>query len=125
MERLPFDSAKMAAKKVAGAAGGGADGASVGSGAKGSGQAPVMTVSQLSAKIEGVLRDGIAGTVRVVGEVSGFRDRTHWYFDIKDENAVVNCVMFQSAARKAKVAIENGMEVVVRGGLSTTPSRGG
>jgi exodeoxyribonuclease VII large subunit len=119
MERLPFDSSKMAAKKVAGAVagGGGTSGGSgaVGSGAKGSGQAPVMTVSQLSAKIEGVLRDGMSGTVRVVGEVSGFRERTHWYFDIKDENAVVNCVMFQSAARRALVAIENGMEVVVRG----------
>lgn len=75
----------------------------------------MMTVSQLSAKIEGVLRDGVPGTVRVVGEVSGFRERTHWYFDIKDEHAVVNCVMFQSAARRAVVTPENGMEVVVRG----------
>ncbi len=95
----------MAAKKAAGAA------------EKKSAPAenPVLTVSQLSARIEGVLRDHFSASVRVVGEVTGFRDRTHWYFDIKDEAAVANCVMFQSAARRAPLVPENGMQVVVRG----------
>jgi exodeoxyribonuclease VII large subunit len=53
--------------------------------------------------------------VRVLGEVSGFRDRTHWYFDLKDAEAVVSCVMFQSAARRAGFAPENGREVVATG----------
>ncbi len=73
------------------------------------------TVSHLAGEIDGALRRGIAGAVRVVGEVSGFRDRTHWYFDLKDEGAVVNCVMFASAARKVNPPIRDGEQVIVKG----------
>lgn len=74
-----------------------------------------LTVAQLSARIDGVLRDGFPAAVRVRGEVSGFRDRTHWYFDVKDSSAVLNCVMFRSAIRRSAVALRDGVEVVVRG----------
>lgn len=88
------------------------------------GPSSILTVSQLSAKIEGVLRDGLPATVRVVGEVSGFRDRTHWYFDIKDESAVVNCVVFQSAARRSPITPENGAQVVVKGRIEYYAKQG-
>lgn len=61
-----------------------------------------LSVSQLSQRIDGALKRGFPASVRVVGELTGFRDRTHWYFDIKDEEAVINCVMFASAARKVR-----------------------
>ncbi|MCG3123746.1 MAG: Exodeoxyribonuclease 7 large subunit [Phycisphaerales bacterium] len=77
----------------------------------------VLTVSQLSARLDAVVREGIPGTIQVVGEVSGFRDRTHWYFDLKDDASVIGCVMFQSAARKSPVAPENGVQVVIKGRL--------
>lgn len=72
-------------------------------------------VSKLAGEIDGALRRGVPGPVRVIGEVSGFRDRTHWYFDLKDENAVVNCVMFASAARKVNPPPRDGEQVIVRG----------
>ncbi len=75
----------------------------------------VITVSQLAARIDGALKSGLSGQVRFVGEVTGFRDRTHWYFDLKDAGAVVSCVMFQSAARRAGFTPVNGQQVVVRG----------
>ncbi len=78
-------------------------------------QDPVITVSQLAARIDGALKAGIPMPVRFVGEVSGFRDRTHWYFDLKDANAVVSCVMFQSAARRVGFVPNNGQQVVCRG----------
>mgnify|MGYP001278466722 CR=1 FL=1 len=78
------------------------------------GEAP-WTVSHLAGEIDGALRKGIAGAVRVVGEVSGFRDRTHWYFDLKDEDAVVNCVMFASAARRVNPPLRDGEQVIVKG----------
>ncbi len=74
-----------------------------------------LTVSQLASSIDAALRSGLPSKVRVRGEVSGFRDRTHWYFDLKDGSAVVSAVMFASAARRAPVRIENGVEVVATG----------
>jgi exodeoxyribonuclease VII large subunit len=75
----------------------------------------VLTVSQLASKIDSALRTHISASVKVLGEVSGFRDRTHWYFDLKDADSVVSCVMFASAARKAGFTPGNGAEVVVSG----------
>ena len=75
----------------------------------------VISVTQLAARIEGALKSGIPLPVRFVGEVTGFRDRTHWYFDLKDANAVVSCVMFQNAARRAGFTPANGQQVVARG----------
>ena len=50
---------------------------------------PPWTVSQLATRIEGSLRDGLPAKIRVVGEISGPRERTHWYFDLKDAGAVL------------------------------------
>ncbi|MBL8876549.1 MAG: exodeoxyribonuclease VII large subunit [Phycisphaerae bacterium] len=101
-ERLPFDPSKMAAPKRVVAP------------SPQTGDVP-WTVSHLAGEIDGALRRGISGAVRVVGEVSGFRDRTHWYFDLKDADAVVNCVMFASAARRVHPPIRDGEQVIVKG----------
>lgn len=74
----------------------------------------VLSVSQLASKIEEALAR-VPSPLRVIGEVSGFRDRTHWYFDLKDAQSVVNGVMFASAARKAGFTPTNGQEVVATG----------
>ncbi len=99
-DRLPFDPDKMAA-------------------ARGRPATPVsnapMTVSQLAGRIGESLAAGFPVSVRVIGEVSGFRDRTHWYFDLKDAGAVASCVMFASAARKLRFTPANGQEVVITG----------
>lgn len=73
------------------------------------------TVSTLAGAIDTALRQGVAGPVRVVGEVSGLRDRTHWYFDLKDENAVVNCVMFASASKRFGLPPRDGELVIIKG----------
>ncbi len=75
----------------------------------------VLSVSQLAARIDSSLRAGFPASVRVIGEVSGFRERTHWYFDLKDADSVVNAVMFASAARKAGFTPKVGQEVVATG----------
>ncbi|MEM0983231.1 MAG: exodeoxyribonuclease VII large subunit [Planctomycetota bacterium] len=75
------------------------------------------SVSELAGRIDQALRSGLPAAVHVRGEVSGFRDRTHWYFDLKDGSSVVNAVMFASAARRSELRIENGIEVVARGRL--------
>ncbi len=74
-----------------------------------------LSVSQLAGRIDAALKAGCPQTLRVAGEVSGFRERTHWYFDLKDEGAVVNCVMFANVSRKAGFTAQNGQQVVLQG----------
>lgn len=74
-----------------------------------------MTVSQAAAALDGAIRRGFTVPVRIVGEVGGFTDRTHWYFDIKDDAAVLGCVAFQSVAKRCGVVVRSGMRVVVTG----------
>jgi exodeoxyribonuclease VII large subunit len=100
--RLPFDSAKMAQAKA------------VEQERRAAADSP-LTVSQLAGRISVALAQGLPAKVRVIGEVSGFRERTHWYFDLKDAGAVVNCAMFATAARQARFTPRIGQEVVVTG----------
>jgi exodeoxyribonuclease VII large subunit len=97
--RLPFDPSR--------ARGGDRGGVSAGD--------TPLTVSQLAARIDAALRSGLPAKVCVRGEVSGLRERTHLYFDLKDGDSVVNSVMFASAWRRAGVRLESGVEVVATG----------
>ena len=74
-----------------------------------------LSVSALASRIDGALKSGIPGRVRVIGQVGGFRDRTHWYFNLSDQGAVVGAVMFASSARRSKVVPEDGLEVIATG----------
>ena len=52
--------------------------------------------------------------VYLVGEISNFRLRQkHQYFSIKDENAKIEAVMFQSNFNRIKFVPEDGMKVLV------------
>lgn len=97
---MPFDPAQMAASRAA-------------QDRKTEAADRPLSVSQLATTILAALRAGIPGAVRVVGEVSGFRERTHWYFDLKDADAVVNCVAFANIARKSPVPLRDGLQVLV------------
>ncbi|MBC7771272.1 MAG: exodeoxyribonuclease VII large subunit [Pyrinomonadaceae bacterium] len=115
MSRLPFDPSKMAVKKRGGDVAAGAPPSAPGLFAGPAQPARPITVSQLAAMIDTTLRTGLPAKVRVIGEVSGFNDRTHWYFNIKDAEAVISCVMFASAAKAGRFRPDAGHEVVVTG----------
>ncbi|MEM7680548.1 MAG: exodeoxyribonuclease VII large subunit [Planctomycetota bacterium] len=74
-----------------------------------------LSVTDLAVRVKDALARGLPKTVRVVGEVSGLRDRTHWFFDLKDDKAVVRCVMFADAARRVGFRVRDGLEVVACG----------
>ncbi|MGH7132129.1 MAG: exodeoxyribonuclease VII large subunit [Phycisphaerales bacterium] len=78
-----------------------------------------LTVSQLAAMIGDAVQGVTKQSIRVVGEIGNFTDRTHWYFTIKDAEAVVSCVMFAGAARKHSAGFvpQPGQQVVVTGKL--------
>jgi len=104
MGRLPFDPSKMQGPERP---------APTPTAAAGEGAA--ISVGELAARVKSSLDAGLPGPVRVIGEISGFSDRTHWYFALKDATAVINCVMFASSARKAGFTPAHGAQVVVRG----------
>lgn len=74
-----------------------------------------LSVSELAWMVDGALKAGLPKSVRVVGEISNFTDRTHWYFNLKDADAVVSCVMFATAARHVSFKAANGQQVVASG----------
>jgi exodeoxyribonuclease VII large subunit len=115
--RLPFDPAKMIQVQQAGQARAAKSAAPEATSPDAPPRAPkpdhALTVSQLAAQIGGVLDAYFPATVRVIGEVSNFSNRTHWYFAVKDAGAVLSCVMFANRARAAGFVPEQGQQVVI------------
>lgn len=64
------------------------------------------------------------GDVWVEGEISNFRESSHLYFTLKDQDSQMRVVMFRSQARLLRFRPENGMHVILRGRV-TVYERGG
>ena len=81
---------------------------------------PEFSVTELSAALRRAVEDQFA-VVRVRGEVSGlkFHSSGHVYFDLKDDKAVLNAVIWRGVAGRLKVRPEAGLEVICTGKLST------
>ena len=81
----------------------------------------VITVSGLTKYIKSVLESDVKlMNFTVSGEISNLTiHRTgHLYFDIKDENAVINAVMFRGSASVLKFKPENGMKILAKGKIT-------
>lgn len=111
MGRLPFDPSKMA---VARSAPPGVPPAA-GAGRAATGDTGPISVSALAARVAGALTAALPVRIAVMGQVSGLRERTHLYFDLKDEHAVVSCVIFASAVRRLAARPADGLNVVLKG----------
>lgn len=83
------------------------------------------TVSDLTRAIAEVLATEI-GPCRVQGEVASFTAARsgHWYFDLKDDDAVVSCVMFRGSNRFVRERPRPGELLVVDGRLDVYAPRG-
>jgi exodeoxyribonuclease VII large subunit len=64
--------------------------------------------------------------VWVAGEVTNFRRQGsgHLYFALKDDQAAISAVIWSSQARRIPFALEEGLEVVVRGFVEIYPPHG-
>ena len=73
---------------------------------------PVFSVSELNEYVGCVLSaDPNLCELRVSGEISGFKRHSsgHLYFSLKDENALVRCVMFRQQAMRLTFQPQDGM----------------
>ena len=79
---------------------------------------PEFSVTELSSALKRVVEDQFA-FVRVRGEISGlkFHSSGHVYFDLKDEKACLNAVIWRGTVGRLKVRPVAGMEVVLTGKL--------
>ena len=84
-----------------------------------------MTVFELTRQVKGMMETDFSD-VWVVGEISNLSraGSGHMYLTLKDENAQLPAVMWNSAASKLRFAPANGMEVVCRGKLDVYPPQG-
>jgi exodeoxyribonuclease VII large subunit len=82
---------------------------------------PVFRVSELNEYVSLVLsNDPNLCDLRVSGEISGFKRHSsgHLYFSLKDENALVRCVMFRQQAMRLNFEPKDGMQVLLYGRAS-------
>ena len=63
--------------------------------------------------------------ISVKGEVSSIKIASsgHIYFSLKDENAVINSICWRYVAVKLPIQLEDGMEIICEGSISTYPGR--
>ncbi|HIQ17741.1 MAG TPA: exodeoxyribonuclease VII large subunit, partial [Novosphingobium capsulatum] len=86
--------------------------------------APALSISEISALLKRTVEDRF-GFVRVRGELSGVKRAAsgHVYLSLKDENARLDGVMWRGNAGRLNFRVEDGIEVVATGKLTTYPGR--
>lgn len=85
----------------------------------------IYTISEITQDIKLILENTF-GEVWVEGEVSNFKAAAsgHFYFSLKDENAILNAAMFSRANRELKFKLEDGLKIICFGKIDVYPPRG-
>ena len=85
----------------------------------------ILTVSEITKEIKQILEDGFAN-ISIIGEISGFKAHIsgHWYFNLKDSNAVISCTMWWGMNNSVFFTPQDGMKVIVGGKITVYPPRG-
>lgn len=80
----------------------------------------IFTVSEIAQEVRRVIERFIA-PVWIKGEVSNFSfSRSgHIYFSLKDQQALINCVIWRNVAYSIPFQINNGMQLLVFGAVTT------
>jgi exodeoxyribonuclease VII large subunit len=83
---------------------------------------PEYTVTELSFALKRAVEEKFP-FVRVRGEISSLKQAAsgHIYFDLKDDKAVLNAIVWKPTARLLKVRPEPGLEVICMGKVTTYP----
>lgn len=78
------------------------------------------TITEISNEIKRFV-EGTFNHVLIRGEIFGAKraDSGHWYLSLKDENAVLSAVCWRGVASNLKVKIEDGLEVIATGKITT------
>jgi len=85
----------------------------------------IYTVSQITQDIKLILEENFGG-VWVEGEISNLRTSPsgHYYFSLKDGQAILQGVIFIRAAKDVKFKLEDGLKVICFGNIEVYPPHG-
>lgn len=87
----------------------------------------VYSVSEVNRYINRILEgDPILNTLSIRGEISNFKLHTsgHAYFNLKDDQGKIPCVMFKSSADKLTFNPQEGMSAIARGHVTVYEREG-
>lgn len=85
---------------------------------------PILSVSEISLSLKATVEQ-VFSHVRVRGEVSGLKKAAsgHIYFSLKDADSVLSAVCWRGRDAATIAALQEGLEIVCTGKLSTYPGR--
>lgn len=85
----------------------------------------IFSVSEITKSIKFILESTFE-KITIEGEISNFKAHGsgHWYFNLKDEEAVINCTMWKGLNNYVFFSPEDGMKVIVTGRITVYPPRG-
>jgi exodeoxyribonuclease VII large subunit len=89
--------------------------------------ARIFKITELTLKIKTYLESNETfKNLWVRGEISNFTHHTsgHMYFNLKDENSQLSCVMFKGNVETLKFEPKHGLKVIARGNISVYERRG-
>jgi exodeoxyribonuclease VII large subunit len=86
----------------------------------------IYSVSEITNSIKFILESTFE-KVSIEGEISNFKAHSsgHWYFSLKDDNAVISCTMWKGVNNYVFFTPEDGMKVIITGRVTVYPPRGG
>lgn len=87
----------------------------------------VRSVSDLTKYLAGKFsNDSLLKNITVKGQISNFKRYTsgHCYFVLKDKDAIINCVMWNSSFQRLRFQPENDMQVLATGNVEVYPRDG-
>ena len=91
------------------------------------GGAKIFNISEITNLIKGYLESNDQfNNIWLRGEISNFTEHRsgHMYFDLKDANSIISCVMFKSAKQHLKFKPEHGMKILGFGNINVYPPHG-
>lgn len=83
----------------------------------------IISVSQLNSLAKNLLENNVP-IFWIKGEISGIRNYSHVYFDLKDLTSKISCVIFARIAGNLDFKLENGQQIEVRGKVTIYPQNG-
>lgn len=86
----------------------------------------IYTVSQVNSLIKEILESNLPGRLTITGEITDWKlhHSGHCYFSLKDEDAVLPCVMWKNNFGKLKFRPENGMAILGMGFIDVYEPQG-
>jgi exodeoxyribonuclease VII large subunit len=87
----------------------------------------IYTVSEINQIMQVLIRKVLPSSLMICGQIGDFKRHTpsgHCYFNLKDEDSVLPCVMWAGSFKSLKFKPEQGMAIIAAGNIDVYPQGG-